>query len=226
MMVRSIFGLFAESPFVPLQELAEKVQECAEHVPELFDALFDGDYTKVRATAEEISHLEHEADVAKDKIRDRLPKTIFLPVDRRDLLEIISLLDAVADYSEDVGQLLTLRELEAHEEMEAPVRKLLRRVVKVVDQSSEVVGELDVLVEVGFSGPEAERVRDMIDELNRLEHEADKVQDELARTLFSLEDELRPGSLFLWNKIINKVGDIANRSEKVGNRLRLFMAEA
>ncbi|MFB6372891.1 MAG: DUF47 family protein, partial [Bradymonadaceae bacterium] len=135
MMVRSILGLFAESPFGPLRELAHKVQACAEEVPVLFDALFEGDYEAVHAKAEEISDLEHEADVAKDKVRDRLPKTIFLPVDRRDLLDVIAILDAVADCAEDVGILFTLREMEPHEELVDDLRKLLRRVMKVVDQA-------------------------------------------------------------------------------------------
>ena len=225
MMVRSILGLFAESPFGPLRELAHKVRECAEEVPPLFDALFEEDYDAVRAKAEEISHLEHEADIAKDKVRDKLPKTIFLPVDRRDLLDVIAILDAVADCAEDVGILFTLREMEPHEEMVEPLKKLLRRVMAVVDQATKIVDQLDVLVEAGFSGPEAVRVKEMIDELNRLEHEADIVQDDLARKLFSLEDEIKPGSLFIWNKILNKVGDIANTAEKMGNRLRLFIAQ-
>lgn len=225
MMVRSILGLFAESPFGPLRELAHKVQECAEEVPELFDALFEGDYEEVHAKAEEISHLEHEADLAKDTVRDRLPKTIFLPVDRRDLLDVIAILDAVADSAEDVGILFTLREMEPHDELVEPLGKLLRRVMKVVDQAVDIVDQLDVLVESGFQGPEAVRVKEMIDELNRLEHEADIVQDDLARKLFTLEDEIKPGSLFIWNKILNKVGDVANTAEKMGNRLRLFIAQ-
>lgn len=225
MMVRSILGLFAESPFGPLRELAHKVQECAEEVPTLFDALFEGDYEAVHAAAEELSHLEHEADVVKDKVRDKLPKTIFLPVDRRDLLDVIATLDAVADCAEDVGILFTLRRMEPHEQLVEPLRKLLRRVMRVVDQAVDIVDQLDVLVEVGFKGPEAVRVKEMIDELNRLEHEADVVQDDLARKLFALEEDISPGSLFIWNKILNKVGDIANTSEKMGNRLRLFLAQ-
>lgn len=225
MMVRSILGLFAESPFGPLQELAQRVQTCAHEVPALFDALFEGDYEAVHKKAEEISDLEHQADLAKDKVRDRLPKTIFLPVDRRDLLDVISILDAVADCSEDVGILFTLRRMEPHDELVEPLKKLLRRVMKVVDKAVELIDRLDVLVDAGFQGPEAARVQEMIDELNRLEHEADIVQDDLARRLFSLEDEIKPGSLFIWNKILNKVGDIANTAEKMGNRLRLFVAQ-
>jgi predicted phosphate transport protein (TIGR00153 family) len=226
MMVRSILGLFAESPFGPLRELAHKVAECAQEVPALFDAFYAGDYDAVRQKAEEISRLEHEADLLKDRVRDKLPKTIFLPVDRRDLLEVIASLDAIADCAEDVGILFTLREMEPHEDLIEPLKVLLPQVMKVVDQTLAIMDHLDVLVEVGFKGPEAKRIQDMIEELGRLEHEADLTQDELARTLFSkIGDDIKPGSLFLWNKILNKVGDVANTAEKAGTRVRLFIAK-
>jgi hypothetical protein len=115
--------------------------------------------------------------------------------------------------------------MEPHEELVEPLKKLLRRVMAVVDQSVEVLEQLDRLVEAGFEGPEAVRLKEMIDELNRLEHEADIVQDDLARKLFGIEEKISPGSLFIWNKILNKIGDIANTAEKMGNRLRLFIAQ-
>ncbi|MFU8805929.1 MAG: TIGR00153 family protein [Bradymonadaceae bacterium] len=225
MMVRSIFGLFAKSPFPPLREMAHKVQECADQVPLLFDAFFEGDYDRVREIAEHISHLEHEADVVKTKIRDNLPKSLFLPVDRKDVLDVLAALDAVADCAEDVGILFTLREMEPHEQLVKPLKKLVRRVKATVDKAVEIVDALEVLAEMSFTGPEAVRVLQMIDELNRLEHEADLVQDNLARTLFSMEDDIKFGSLFIWNKIFNKVGDMANSAEKMGNRLRLFLSQ-
>lgn len=224
-MVRSFFGLFGESPFPYLREMAERVQECADEVPKLFDAFFDGDYDQVLAIAERISHLEHEVDVVKTRIRDSMPKTRFMPVDRRDLLEVLANLDAVADAAEDVGKLFTLRQMEIHEELSEPLKSLVRRVQRTVNKAVEIVEGLEVLADVGFSGKEAVRVMEMLDELNRLEHEADLVQDELARKLFSIEDDIKPGSLFIWNKIFNEVGDMANSAERMGNRLRLFLSE-
>lgn len=224
MMVRSIFGIFAKSPFPYLREMAEKVQICADEVPKLFEAFFEGDYDQVLAIAENISHLEHEVDIVKTRIRDSMPKTLFLPVDRRDLLDVLASLDAIADCAEDVGILFTLRRMEPHEELIKPLKKLVRRVGKTVEKAVEIVDALEILADVGFTGPEADRVLALIDELNRLEHEADIVQDDLARTLFKIEDQIKPGSLMLWNKIFNKVGDMANSAEKMGNRLRLFLS--
>jgi uncharacterized protein len=224
MMMRSFMGLFAKSPFPNLREMAEAVQECSDQVPVLIDAFFEGDYDRVLAISEQISHLEHEADVIKTRIRDAMPKSLFLPVDRRDLLDVLASLDAVADCAEDVGILFTLRRMERVEELEKPLRKLVRRVDKTVTKAMEIVSGLEILANVSFTGPEADRVLKMIDELNRLEHKADIVQDDLAKQLFAMEDDLKPGALLMWNKIFNKIGDMANSAERMGNRLRLFLS--
>ena len=224
-MVRTFFGLFGDSPFPYLVEMAHRVEECTDEVPRLFEAFFDGDYDEVLSIADNISHLEHEVDVVKTRIRDSMPKTRFMPVDRRDMLEVLATLDAVADAAEDVGKLFALREMEPHEELIEPLKSLVRRVDRTVKQAVEVVEALEQLAEMGFSAKESERVMEMIDELNRLEHKADLVQDELARQLFAIEDDIKAGSLLVWNMIFNEVGDMANSAEKMGNRLRLFLSE-
>ena len=225
MMMRSILSLFARSPFHALQNLSAKVKDCSYEVPRLFDAFFEGDYERMRAISERISHKEHEADVVKIRARDELPRTLFLPVDRRDFLDVLSSLDAVADCAEDVGVLFTLREMEAHEELVEPLIALVDQVMCVIDKLHELVGGIDELVAAGFDGAPAARAKAIMDEVGRLEHEADIIQDDLARRLFEIEDAIKPGSLFIWNKIFNKIGDMANHAERACNRMRLFLAK-
>ena len=223
-MARSILGLFAKNPFDAMQKLGVKVGECAEVVPLLFDAFFEGDHEQVAIHAERLSQLEYEADQLKIKARDHLPRSLFMPVDRRDFLDALSSLDAVADCAEDVGILFTLRHMEPHAELIEPLKSLVRRVMDTVRQALAVVDQLGTLTSSGFSRSEANELVEMIDELGRLEHAADIVQDDLARRLFSIEDRIKPGSLLIWNKIFNKVGDMANHAERMGNRTRLFLA--
>jgi predicted phosphate transport protein (TIGR00153 family) len=178
----------------------------------------------LRAVADEIRHLEHEADVAKQRVRDNLPRSAFLSVDRRDFLDALSSLDAIADCAEDVAVLFTLRRMEPHDELMGPLKSLVLRVMEVVRQSCAVASRMSAISDAGFKGAEARRTLDMIEELGRLEHEADIVQDELARRLFGIESEISTGSLLIWNKIFNKLGDMANHAERAGNRLRLLFA--
>lgn len=60
-------NLFVRSPFSPLQSHMEKVASCVQKADELFDAYFNHDYASMETLAEEISELEHSADLTKMK---------------------------------------------------------------------------------------------------------------------------------------------------------------
>ena len=42
--------------------------------------------------------------------------------------------------------------------------------------------------------------------------------------IFKAEKELSPVAVFMWMKLLNKLGDIANHAENVGDQYRLFIA--
>jgi uncharacterized protein len=80
------------------------------------------------------------------------------------------------------------------------------------------------LLAMGFRGREANRVEEMVDQLNKLEDETDELGLELTRRLFQHEDEIKPVSVMMWYQLIQWVGDLADYAEKVGDRLRLLIA--
>ena len=110
-MKRTIFDLFAKSPFGPLQDHMRKVMDCVSLIPDLFRALEEEDENTFQDLVEKIKEAEHKADKIKNEIRGDLPKTVFTPVDRDDLLEVLSLQDSVSDYAEDVAVLLSMKTL-------------------------------------------------------------------------------------------------------------------
>lgn len=87
-----------------------------------------------------------------------------------------------------------------------------------------MIDSLERLLETGFSGPDADQVLIEIDEIDRLEHLADKAQDAFGKALFAKEDELKPAELMMWIKISNKVGDLANSSERMVNHIRWMLS--
>jgi len=219
-------SLFARSPFGPIQEHQHKVEECAELVPEIIDACLRQEHERVQTLARQASRLEHEADAIKNRVRDQLPRSLFMPVSRGDLLQVLAAQDAIADNAEDLGVLITMRHMEPlPEEVAELLRQLVHKCMEVVRQSTEVVDNLGTLVHASFSGPEAQHVLELIDELDKAEHESDKIQDQLAKTFFRNEDKFKPAAIYLWMKIFNKVGDLANFAEKMTHRIRLFMAK-
>lgn len=217
-------SLFGRSPFKPLQEHMRTVNKCASQVTKLFEALCDGDEETIRATKEQIFKLENEADVIKNQLRAQLPKSLFMPVDRRDLLEVLDLQDTIADTAQDIAGLLVERKMEVMEGMEEPLLNLVRRCVEACSLANRIIGRLDELVETGFRGPESESVIEMVDQLNKVESDTDQMGLDLARSLFAHEDNMNPVSVIIWYDLINMIGELADYAEKVGNRLRLLLA--
>jgi predicted phosphate transport protein (TIGR00153 family) len=217
-------NLFGKSPFTALQAHMRVVLECVHQIPALFEALARGSDEEVSAINATIFAKEEEADRIKNELRNRLPKSLFIPVDRRDLLDVLQMQDSIADTAQDIAGLLVERPMELPEFMRDPMLTLARRCVDVCENSAKVIEELDELLAMGFRGKEASRVEEMVTALNRIEDETDELGLELTRRLFQHEDEIKPVSVIMWYQLIQWVGDLADYAEKVGDRLRLMIA--
>ncbi len=207
-----------------MQQHIRIVKKCVSQVPKLFEALCDGDHEKVAEIKERIFDLENEADAIKNELRARLPKSLLMPVDRRDLLEVLDLQDSIADTAQDIAGLLVERKMEVAEGMTQPLLNLVQRCVDACNQAVRIIERLDELVETGFRGPESEAVIEMVEQLNKIESDTDQMGLELTRSLFAHEDEMKPVSVVFWYYLIMMIGDLADDAEKIGNRLRLLLA--
>ena len=89
--------LFGKSPFGPIIEHAKTVYECVEFINPLIKAWLREDWNEIERLGNDISRKEHEADQLKITIRNSLPKSLFYPVPRGDLLRILHNQDNIAD---------------------------------------------------------------------------------------------------------------------------------
>lgn len=217
-------SLFGRSPFKPMQEHMRTVLKSAIQVTLLFEALCDEDHAKVASVRDQISEFENAADTIKNEMRAHLPKSLLMPVDRRDLLEILDLQDSIADTAKHIADLLVERRMEVIDDMRQPLLDMVRRSVDACDQVAHIIGRLDDLVETGFRGPESDGVMDMVEQLNKIESDTDRMGLDLIRCLFANEDNMKPVSVVFWYDLIRMVGELADYSEKVGNRVRLLLA--
>ncbi len=219
-----IASLFGPSPFKPVQKHMVVVSECVAEVPGLFEALIANDKAAIVKAKDIIFAKEHEADAIKNGLRAQLPKSMFMPVDRRDLLDLLGMQDSIADTAQDIAGLLVERDMQVPPGMADDLRQLVARCVDAVNQAGLLIAELDELVETGFRGREAETVEGMIEKLNLIEDDTDKLGMALSQSLFAQEDSLKPVSVIFWYELIQWIGDLADYAEKVGDRLRLLIA--
>jgi len=221
--MRTIASLFRGSPFLPLQSHMARVAECVHKMSDLYEAHREGDQNKVEALAEEISNLEHLADLEKNEIRNNLPKGIFLAVNRADLLDILSLQDTIADKAEDIAFLLTLKKMDPIEEIDEDLRAFIGKNIETVDYAHNVLKQMDELLETSFGGKEADLVVQMVERVAFLEHEADKLQATFLKKMFRMEKEMPYTSFYLWMTILKTTAALSNTAEKLANKVRMLL---
>jgi uncharacterized protein len=223
--VRSLIALFGKSPFGPLSQHAAQVRETVELVTPLMEAFVAGDTARTRELYEQVSKLEHKADVIKNDIREHLPKSLLMPVDRGDVLRFLKEQDRIADRAEDIGVLLTMRNTPTPPGLREPVMALVAAAVATADAWFRTAGELTTLEDASFAGPEVDRVMQQIQEVSRLEWETDKAQAAVGTLLFTHEDEIGAVSVVMWMQIFRMLSAIADHSENTADFLRVMLAK-
>lgn len=222
---KNIFaGIFGRSPVRPLQQHMAKVSACASELSTFFEAISAGDWKKVDDARSRVKALEDEADELKTEIRLHLPKSLFMPVARADLLDLLRVQDKIANKAKDITGLMKGRKMTLPESLNELFSQYVARSVDAVKQAEKTVNELDELFETGFGGKEADIVQEMIRELDAVEKETDRIQVELRASLFKLENDLKPVDVMFLYRIIDWIGDLADQAQRVGSRLHLLLA--
>jgi len=212
----TIARLFGKSPFAPLQTHMTRVSHCMEKLAEIMSHL-----PPVDRLVDELCKLEHEADLTKNDIRNHLPKSIFLPMDRSHFLDILSIQDSIADQAEEIGLSLKLRPLDPV--FTPDLQLLFQKTYDAFSSARQIIGEMNELLESSFGGIEAEKVKVMVEQTAHKEYETKKFQRSLTTKLFAEGDKLPAPDFYLWIKLIEDISNISVISERLANRIRMVL---
>ncbi len=188
-----------------------------------FPAAIAGDWDAAKSSRDDIEALEHEADDLKKEIRLHLPKSLFTPVSREDLLELLLVQDKIANRTKDVSGLVLGRRMRFPEAIAPQLLDFVERNVDAAKQARKSVRELDELFTAGFRGAEVQLVTTMIEELDRIETDTDNKQVALRASLFRIEATLNPVDAVFMYKVFELTGEIADMAERVGRRLEVLL---
>lgn len=217
-------NLFGHSPIRPLQEHMDIVHRCVETLPLFLDSVSHNDWQAAEQYQAQIANLEREADQLKKDLRINLSKSIFLPVSRTDILELLSSQDAIANKARDIAGVILGRKMQFPETIAPKILQLFKRSVDASLQTKKVIHELEEVNQAGFRGNEIQIIQDMIKELDSIEQDTDIIQIDVRRTLFDMEKTLPPVDVIFLYKIIEWSGELADCAHRVGGRLSILLA--
>ena len=223
-MANVLANIFGKSPVIPLEKHVNISYRCTRELNPFFAAVVKEDWDKASKSRDKIVQLEHEADDLKKKIRLHLPKSLFMPVPRQDLLELLLVQDKMANRTKDVSGVALGRKMKIPEAIAADFLEFVSRNVDAAKQARKSVRELDELFTSGFRGAEVSLVASLIEELDQIETDTDDREADLRSALFEIESELAPVDVIFLYRVIELTGEIADMAERVGRRLELLLS--
>lgn len=219
-----ISRIFGKSPVGPIQEHMNTCYLCSKELIKFFSEVVAEDWAAAEQSRARIVELENEADDLKKQIRSQLPKSLFMPVPREDLLELLLVQDRIANRARDVSGIVLGRRMQIPQAVQIRFLEFVTRNVDAAKQARKSIRELDELYETGFRGAEAALVEELVEGLDAIENDTDALQVNLRADLFEIENDLSPVDVMFLYRIIEQTGDIADMAERIGRRLELLLS--
>lgn len=222
--LNSFARMFGRSPIKPLQEHMQSVVECAQTMLPFFEAVIADDWEQAEKHYDQIVKAENQADTEKKNIRLHLPKSLFMPIPRQDLLNLLSKQDKIANTTKDIAGLIFGREMSVPPAIADALLLYIKTAIDTTLAAKSVIDELDELVETGFGGREIDLIEGLITRLEQLEHETDEQQIKIRANLCPQEEILSPVDVVFLYKIIEQIGNLADCAQTTGDQIQIIVA--
>jgi len=223
-MANPILSLFGHSPIKPLQNHMQTVLQCVELLVPLFQAIAKEDWDKVESTYNLIADFEGKADDQKQDIRLHLPKSLFMPINRSDLIQLLSKQDKICNTAKDIAGIMLGRKQVVPKKIATDMTAYVKSAVAVAVEAKVVIDELDELIGSGFGGREIDRINRCITKLEKAEDKNDKRQISLRAKLHEIETDLPPIDAMFMYKTIEAIGNLADRAQSAGEQIQVIVA--
>jgi predicted phosphate transport protein (TIGR00153 family) len=154
--------------------------------------------------ARDILICEQEGDRITHDIMRRLNQTFVTPMDREDIIALVSALDDIVDYTEEVADYLGLYKIEA------PMDQAMKLAHVLLQASRQVHGAIARLRDFGD-------ISHFTVEINRLENDGDRITREAVASLF--HNGIDPMVVIRWKDIFERLEAAIDACERVANIL-------
>lgn len=205
-----------DSPFKKFHEHAQAVEVTVNHMLDAVNTACDGE------DASEAIEATIKAELDADNIKSELRKMVNedmrfgIQVSLDDFLYMVTRQDRIADYAQNVAEQLTFRELYDNEEAKANLKNMAEAVAATVATYEDTVNALREFTISGETKAARDVLAEHIREVNLKEHEADIVEAEAAKFVFTHGDEEALAAMHMY-RVLQRLDDVANACEKAAN---------
>ncbi|NJD63331.1 MAG: DUF47 domain-containing protein [Deltaproteobacteria bacterium] len=186
--------------FVLFEKASQNILEGAERLKELLD-----NFDNVKERARDIEEIEHKGDTITHDVVKKLNTTFITPIEREDILALVSSLDDIIDLIHAAATRITLYKIVEPTPQAKELGFLILKSVRELNRG------------ISHMGKKMDGVYEHCVEVNSLENEADRVCRDAIAYLF--EHEKDPITILKWKEIYETLETATDRCEDAANVL-------
>jgi len=211
-MKMAIFGGKENDVFKALNDHLEVVHETLKAFRALVESYLGGKIEDAEKFEREVSELETKADRLRRSIEMMLYEGAFLPANRGDYVRLSELVDQVADAAESAAHTIILAKPRIPGELSGEFLALVDSGIDTYEKLMEAVKALNT---------DVDRAMELAKQVEDAEEKADEIEYNLKKHVFESE-EITTYAKIIWNQILTKIGDIADRAEDASDQVLLM----
>jgi uncharacterized protein len=197
--------------FVPKdREFFDLFEEAAGNIvrgAEMLEEMIRG-FPETKPLGRDILVCEQEGDRITHDIVHRLNQTFVTPIDREDILELVSALDDVIDLTEEVADFLVLYKVEAPMDPAERLATILKDATRQIAQAMPRMRTFD-------------DISHYVVEIHRLENDGDRAVREGIASLF--DKGVDPMVVIRWKDIFERLEEAIDAAEHVADTLETIV---
>ncbi len=198
-----------------MKEHLVKIKECLDLFETTIGLYLDGKEKEADVSSFNVHKKEHEADECRRKILAKLAEGAFLPFFREDYINVVEMVDKIANRAKTVTQTMVVEGPKIPSEMHEEIRTL----------TSKVVITLEPLVKL-FDVPLLDKSKSLalIQEISTREQVTDAIEFRLLKRLFR-EINISLAEKIIIGNLVTIIAEVADAVENVGDRIQILISK-
>ena len=216
------FGLLSDrSPLDGLVEHYIKINECVDVIKESMECYVAGGACReFGERAKQVDEIEHQADRIKRRIRNHMPRGLFMPVDKGLFLQYTKAQDNVLDDAQEAMQWLAMRRVDIPSEFQRTIIAMLEE----VDTISEMLGPaLDATLGlIDTKHLDRRSTKDKFWSIRRKRDKIFKMKNQLSSDIYNSDMDFK--DIYQLIHFVEKLDGMAHNVENCADILRSMIA--
>ena len=224
MIGKNILNVITKSPFKLVRHHMGCISFCAKKILPFAKSIEKEHWNKANTYYKEIDKLKKDTDYTKKSIKYALRNGLFVNISKTDVINLLKIQEKLLNKIYYIASLLISKKLKIPKFIiNNNYYQFMQSCIDACHEAFLIVAKLEKIVENGFPKKEIQILNNMIRKLYIIENVSNKLQLDIRKMLFKVDQESPSIDIIYLYKIIDLTGNVSDISRQIAKKSKLIV---